>query len=199
MCPDTVYLIALDTTFVNTCSMRWASPSTQSFPLTLISFRKSTPGRTLGDSILWTLCKSFQIDVGARPSCNFPSSILRTSNKLFMMEAMNAVHNCIPDTKLCALSGRSSGMAARAESMAPSGFLSSWAKYAVMFRSVSTLASWEARRVCISRRALACFLSSVTSWATPTTPMMLASESLRVVALTNRTTGSPDLDVTWTS
>mmetsp|Transcript_43093 Transcript_43093/g.63921 ORF Transcript_43093/g.63921 Transcript_43093/m.63921 type:complete len:332 (-) Transcript_43093:1903-2898(-) len=191
--PDTVYLIAFVTTFVMTCCILCASPMTQSFALTSQLCKKETPDRTEGRSILWTLISTACKEIGTAFNVILPSSIFRTSSRLFMIDDMNPVHNCIPATKLLADSGRSSGMAFRALSIAPSGFLNSCAKYAVMFRSVSTLASCAAFRCNISASSRECLLSSVTSCATPTTPTTLFSGSRLVVALTSRYRVCPDL------
>ena len=84
---------------------------------------KSTPGFTDGRSILCTLDKMFERLKGDFVSVSIPSSILRTSSRLFMTEDMKLVQSCMPAIRDLAVSGRSSGMLFRAESIALKGLL----------------------------------------------------------------------------
>ena len=72
--------------------------------------------------------------VASKLSSILPSSIFRTSRRLFMIEDMKLVHIVIESTSSLTAGSRIGGMTERAMSMAWSGLRNSWAKYAVMFR-----------------------------------------------------------------
>mmetsp|Transcript_11224 Transcript_11224/g.16478 ORF Transcript_11224/g.16478 Transcript_11224/m.16478 type:complete len:203 (+) Transcript_11224:550-1158(+) len=139
--PDAVYLIAFVITFVKTCCILCLSPRTQSLSSVSYDFKNWTDRFTDESSIWWISSSRFDSDIGAGFRVIFPSSIFRTSRRLFIIEDMKLLQSLIPCTRLFAESLISSGIAFKALSIAPKGLRNSWAKYAVMFRSVSTFAS----------------------------------------------------------